>query len=377
MASTIVESGLIASGFGWAMNGIGLWLTQNGGARWRAVAPPHVLAIGDPAARINQIQFIDKRHGWISASDVVGGVVPPGGASLRHMEIDRTQDGGRTWQWSIPPGCAALCGGAHISFLDAEHGYALTGITPQPRLYKSSDGGATWKLISHPPFSGAIVFVNRRKAFGISDPSRMTGPTQNVPVGGGVLYRTTDGGDQWRAVRLVSPARYAGQHATADPPRFFGRRSGVVSVRFRDQASGAQHVVVYVTEDGGRNWSPRLVPTSADLRAYTWGFPNATPFSAASANVWKLLVGRTLYATADAGRTWAVVHPTYAPRAPRVWDVNFTSRSQGWAIFAVRAGAALVQTRNSGRDWRALAPPVPKLRPVHSWPACGSACRRP
>src|SRR5207248_2926954 len=43
--TTIVESGLMAPGFGWAMNGLGLWLTADGGRHWRASVPPHVRAI--------------------------------------------------------------------------------------------------------------------------------------------------------------------------------------------------------------------------------------------------------------------------------------------------------------------------------------------
>jgi len=144
--SPIVESGLTAPGFGWAMNGLGLWLTANGGRRWRASVPPHVRAIGDAVARIAQIQFVDRTHGWISASDVIGGVVPAGGATLRHMEIDRTTDGGRTWQWSIPAGCAAACGGGYLDFLDTRHGYLLVSSQPWPgpRLYETIDGGRIW-----------------------------------------------------------------------------------------------------------------------------------------------------------------------------------------------------------------------------------------
>jgi photosystem II stability/assembly factor-like uncharacterized protein len=363
--STIGDSGLMAPGFGWAMNGIGIWLTQDGGRRWRAIAPPHVLAIGDPVARIEQVQFVDRTHGWISASDVIGGIVPPGHASLRHMEIDRTVDGGRTWRWSIPPGCASVCGGAYLSFLDARHGYVLAYSQPWPgpRLYQTSDGGAAWKLVARPPFGGPIVFVDDRDGFGAR---------------AGVLYRSVDGGRHWRRVHLPDTPQYASQPRTVDAPKFFGRRDGVIAVRFRDPASRAQHLVIYVTRDGGETWSPRPAPRAADLRAYSWGFSGGSiPFSAASPDDWVLLIGRTLYVTADAGRTWSLVHPRYAPEPPKIWDVDFTSRSNGWAIFAVRNGIALVHTTNGGRDWTPLSPPVPKLRPVHVRPACGSACTRP
>ncbi len=364
--ATIVESGVIAPGFGWAINGLALWLTANGGKRWRVITPPHVRTIGDAVARVDEIQFVDRRHGWISSSDTIGGLVPADHASLRHMEIERTSDGGRSWQWSIPPGCLERCGGAHISFLDRENGYALTG-SAQPRLYRTRDGGAHWTLLARPPFSGAIVFLTLRNGFGVSDPIR----------GGGTLYRTHDSGKAWQVVRLAAPKQYAGQPETADRPRFFGRRDGVISVRFRDRSTRAQHVVVYTTTDGGNSWTAHLAPASADVRAYSWAFPGATPFSGVGAKAWVLLVGPRLYRTTNAGRSWQLIRPRYAPAPRRISNVNFTSLSDGWAIFAVGNGAALVQTTDGGRDWRAFAPPMPKPRPFKVQPACGSSCRRP
>ena len=151
-----------------------------------------------------------------------------------------------------------------------------------------------------------------------------------------------------------------------------------MAVRFRNAATRAQHLVVFVTDDGGDTWSPRRAPPGADLRAYAWGFSGGSiPFAAASADDWVLLLGRKLYVTADAGRTWSLTHARYAPAPPRIWDVDFTSRSDGWAIFAARGGAALVHTTDGGLDWTPLSPPVPRFRRPHVRQACGSACRRP
>src|SRR5207248_818013 len=180
--------GLVAPDMGWAMNGLGLWLTLDGGKTWRTITPPNVSAAGDAVARVNQIEFVDKRDGWISASDI------PGRAPLlRHLAIDRTTDGGRTWKSVIPPGCA-LCGGTQLSFLDARHGYALLGPPPQSRLYETANGGETWRLIANPPFVGAIEFLNRSTALAVTR--------------SGVLYRTTDGGSHWQKVQLRAPPAY-------------------------------------------------------------------------------------------------------------------------------------------------------------------------
>jgi photosystem II stability/assembly factor-like uncharacterized protein len=361
--ATIVEAGLFAPGFGWAMNGLGLWLTRDGGAHWRTITPPPVAAIGDAVARINQIVFVDRRHGWISASDVRGGALLPNG-STRHFEVERTTDGGRTWQSVIPPGCA-ICGGAYVSFVDDRHGYALTGAEPAPRLYATTDGGKNWRLVSRRPFSGPLVFVDRARGF---------------VAKGGTLYRSIDGGRRWRAAALVVPPRYTGQAKTVTAPSFFGTRDGVVAVRFLDPTTRAQHLVVYTTSDSGATWSPRTLPTWIDLRGYSFGFAGGTiPFSAASATTWIVFAGNAVSRTVDAGHTWTRIRPRWAPttKQPAIWDLDFTSASNGWAIFTTRDGVALVRTTDGGRDWAPLAPPVPRFPTPRTPRACGSACQRP
>jgi photosystem II stability/assembly factor-like uncharacterized protein len=241
------------------------------------------------------------------------------------------------------------CGGAQLSFLDARHGFALLGAAPHPRLYTTADGGATWRLVGNPPFYGTVRFVDRTHAFGVSR-------------GGGLLYETADGGRTWHGVRLVSPPALQ-RFAIAGLPQLFGEKTVVVPVRFRNPKTHAQRLIVYVTTDGGVTWSPRPAPAAANLRAYSFGGGFGIPFSAASANDWILFVGQTIYATTTAGRTWWLVHVRYAPKPPAIWDVNFTSRLTGWAIFGTRNGPALVHTVNGGRDWMPLTPPVPKFRP--------------
>lgn len=157
---------------------------------------------------------------------------------------------------------------------------------------------------------------------------------------------------------------------------FFGN-NGVVSVHFRDRHHHRQRVVIYTSRDRGTTWTAQPAPDAPDIRAYGWGMPGATPFSAVSGEAWVLLVGDALYSTSDGGHSWQLVHPTYAPPAPLVRDVHFSSPRRGWAIFDVGNGAALVQTTNGGRDWKPLSPPVPQPKPVHVKPQCGSACQRP
>lgn len=349
-ARTIIgEAGLVAPNLGWAMNGLGLWWTRDGGSHWRVITPPQVASTGDVVARIVDIAAVDDQHIWISAADIQGTRIVNGGT--RHMAIERTRDGGKTWHASIPPGCYG-CAGAHLSFVDAQNGFALAAAPPRRQfLFETQNGGATWRRVANNvPMSGPIRFLNAREGWAVSEPRGVVG---------GRVYRTIDGGRHWQRVTLAAPPGYRSEPATAGVPRFFAPRVGVVPVRFRDRMH-AQHLVVYVTHDGGNSWSPRPAPVAADLGAQTWGFPEALPFSAATADSWFLLAGHRLYWTRDAGHSWSVTR-TVAPKAPRVWDVSFTSPLDGWAIFAPveigpRAGSALVKTTDGGLHWTPLAP---------------------
>lgn len=328
------------------MNGLALYWTSDDGRTWRTVTPP---GIGDVIARVADVDAVDDRHLWVSASDIPGDRDVHG--SIRHPEILRTTDGGRTWRAVIPPGCYG-CGGSHLSFLDARHGFALNGFPN--RLYATADGGATWRLVASTPFSGALTFVTSREAWGVSDPTGSVGSDER-PVGGGKLFRTTDGGQTWRPVQLRPPAAYAHDASVAELPQFFGTRNGVVAVCYRDPGAGAQHLVVYVTADGGRTWSGHVGP---EIGRPQWGLAGILPFSAADVRDWFLFLGSRLDTTTDGGRSWTVVRPVFAPRAADIFDVTFTSPRSGWAVFDTGQGPALVHTTDGGRNWTPLSPPV-------------------
>lgn len=361
----ITEAG-ISGGVGWAMNGLGLWVTGDGGRSWITSTPRHVRNIGDAIARIEQIQFVDREHGWLTATDVFGGFkLPPRAPSLRHMEVDRTTDGGRTWRASVPPGCLQSCGGTYISFLDTSRGFAIAS----RGLFLTRDGGATWTRISRPRFVGAIDFLDLRRGFGVSD--------------GGIPYGTSDGGRTWTRVLLPVPAGYAGWGRTADPVAFFGAE-GLLPVRFRNPRTHIQRLVVYTSGDRGESWKAHRVPARVDWSRsfFTWGFPESGLFSPASRTVWFVNGRHVLFMTANAGRSWHTVRPLDLPRRAWMWSAQFTSADDGWAIFwlpSVAGGSGvLVHTTDGGLTWAPLAPPVPKPRPPPpATPACGSSCARP
>jgi photosystem II stability/assembly factor-like uncharacterized protein len=294
--ATIVSSGLESAQRGWAMNGLGLWLTADGGAHWRTVTP-HVPG-GDVVARIDSVQFVDAAHGWASGLDLIGN-------ANRFSMIERTVDGGRTWQ-TTSHDCAA-CGGS-LSFVDVRHGFSLTGST----LFASSDGGVHWRRVGPAPSRARIDFRDVTHGWALT--------------AGGKLSRTVDGGRTWRRVP------FAGVASLPQP-------SGVVAVR------SGRHVVIELPAAGG--WTARRVPATVDPRFQV-------QFSAPTATDFVLWSKRRIWRSDDAGRTWSSFRPKVAPE--QVWSMQFSSPDDGWAIFSLKQGAALVHTTSGGHDWLPLTP---------------------
>lgn len=316
----IVEVGT-SGGVTWAINGLGMWLTTNGGRTWRASAPKHVRDMGDLMARVEQVDFLDRRHAWLFAVDVNGGLHP---AYARHAELDWTTDGGRTWHWTMPRGC---CGA--VSFLNPEHGWFLGA----RKVMETTDGGAKWKAIAREPFTGGMpTFVDAERGVAV--------------VGKGALYRTRDGGRRWSRARLRG-------HASALPNvTAFGQRLVVPAEVVGPPRS---RLVVYVSDDGGATWRGRPAAGWVPLV----GDADAQEFSAASPIIWYATRWHELAVTRNAGRTWTPVKVADFPARWTMSAIDFTSPLVGWAVFQ-RASppdrSVLMRTTDGGVHWVPAGP---------------------
>jgi photosystem II stability/assembly factor-like uncharacterized protein len=318
----------------WAANGGALWLTMNGGKSWRRSVPRDVAATGDPVARVLAADFVDARHGWLSVDDVFGSFrLPSRSASLRHMEIDRTTDGGRTWHASVPPGCLESCVDARLDFLDTRHGFALVALEHGGgKLVSTRDGGATWTLVARTAWHGSFAFVDERNGVATNDYT---------------IRRTTDGGRHWFASRPFPP--------TFSALGTQGRRLVLFGLRHL-------RLVAYTSADGGRHWSARVAP--AWVRP---GLPdNDSAISTPTASDWVVPASPRLFTTHDAGMTWHVVRTADLPRGWSISQIEFTSPHVGWAIFA-KGGqhlfrSVLVRTTDGGTHWAPAGPPVRQHR---------------
>jgi photosystem II stability/assembly factor-like uncharacterized protein len=333
----------------WVVNGDGLFISPNAGTSWTRTDPP---SGGDPLADYIDVDFMTSTQGWVVAAS-------------ENMLVDRTSDGGRTWE-SAPLPSAALGHGyrsAYVSFATALDGW----VTVQPWepqgnttvVFASTDGGATWSMVDGDAPVSAVAFLTPEIGWGLN-------PTSTT------LYRTTDGGASWQPVDVPAPAG-----GSLTMPKFFGTDGYLLALPKSGKA------VVEETSDGGAVWRARETPFVAAALATTSGplsysaeplcLGCVEPFAVVSPTEWVFWGGGALWLTVDGGRSWRSTRPEsstggFAPsfETGRVSTalLQFSSGADGWVV-ATGPGSAqqpvqsvLLRTRDDGRRFAAVRLPL-------------------
>jgi photosystem II stability/assembly factor-like uncharacterized protein len=268
---------------------------------------------------LDDVEFLDGRTGWLAAND----------CALGRGLIARTRDGGRSWRGvttAFSHGCAA---GSRldVAFADPRHGWLvnLQPTGPGASLYRTRDGGRTWQTLRAERSSiRRVVFTSASTGWGTWAPP---------PGAGAPLFRSADGGVTWVREEQLPAGRY-------ELPVFRGP-SGVVVAAVR------WSVLVYLTGDGGRRWTP-----AGRLRFGEMLYEPSV--SSPAAGVWWITAfarRRTFLAvTADGGRSWTRREVDLPGGAS--FALVATSGRAAWAS----QGGRLYRTGDAGRTWTRVRP---------------------
>lgn len=244
---------------------------------------------------------------------------------------------------------------------------AVAGIPGQPQVYyfgstgggvwKTTDAGATWRNVSDGFFGGSIGSI----AISQSDPETIyVGGGEktvrgNVSHGKGV-WKSADGGKTWTHVGL-SDSRHV-TRLRIDP-----KNPDVVYASAMGHLFGPnQQRGIFKTTDGGKNWKRVLFVNeevgavdlamdpnnSHTLYATTWRIKR-TPFSLESGGQ-----GCGLFKSTDAGNTWKPLHknPGFAKSTLGIIGVTVSPADSNrvWALAEAKDGG-LFRSDNGGRSW--------------------------
>lgn len=325
--------GALSAQEAWVLTDDTLLRTADGGATWRAAAPPAMVLEGPASAT-----FIDADAGWLVAADDTPGV----------MTFAATVDGGLRWQMRplqlfTPNDPAGQVSAISMHWLDRTIGWlAVRQLTSSNfklgTLFATQDGGMTWQRRSLPG-GGQIYFVSAATGWTTGGPNDDT------------LYRTDDGGHTWKPESLpyVEDVALGGRHH--DLPLFSADgRHGVVAVVSTTATS--PHIAWYVTDDGGAHWTFGMEVAPAELGA---------PAETVDAGAWLMAsTGLPLHLP-------RLPSPVYRQAAGAASNglshVLMITPREGWA------GAAhgdLLHTHDGGWTWRPVLAgrSVQQLRPA-------------
>jgi len=274
------------NGWGIAVNGNGYVLrTVDGGSTWLNATPPGTGSIGLSAS----LTVLDSNHAWL--------LVP--GTDFFSGTLYRTSDGGMTWKSNPLP-----FGGAYLQFLDANTGRALADRgaaagSEAVELFQTSDGGANWSSVFHddpgqPGASDSLPMAGIKNGMTFST-ARTGWVTGSIPSDGEVyLYITQDGGVSWSQQSLSLPAGYAAYQYLPQAPVFFGK-DGILPLTIYQ--SGSTAMTFYTSQDGGLTWTGN----PADARRV---IQPGLPAIADALHIWCWDGGASLYTSRNGGQSW-------------------------------------------------------------------------
>ena len=277
--------------------------TTDGGQTWTPQSvPPDTIS-----RRLFDVTCVDAMHAWTT-----------GKHNLHSAEILGTSDGGNLWERQIA-GFSKY--GTRIEFLNLNYGIAVGG---DGALARTTNGGGLWNQI----------FTNWYQAeyYGISivnewDSWICAGWPDSIAAGQGYITWTNDGGLTWDTEN--------GYHASGYEDFFdihmFNVFSGIIVGGYED----TYEPIIWKTNDGGDNWSPRSAPANTYyLRAVDF----------VDQEGWAVGKSGTIIHTTDGGDTWTTQS---SPADSTLFDIDFSDAQHGLAC----GYDYILRTTDGGQNW--------------------------
>ena len=235
------------------------------------------------------------------------------------------------------------------------------GSLPQP-LYRSNDGGATWKEET----TSVATYRQWRKCASSADGTKLVA----VVGSSGLPYRSTDSGQTWTALSSASPSithSWTGIVCSSDGSIIMGSASGV-AIRYSldggstwgatsagllgwsgyccsangQMMAACSSTFISVSTDTGANWTQQ---TAAGSRGWA-----AIACSSDGSKIVACASDGTIYRTTDTGANWSLIYTLAANPASNVFTAIACS-ADGTRIYATTRYAIFVST-DSGTTWQ-------------------------
>ncbi len=245
--------------------------------------------------------------------------------------------------------------GGTFYFLDDKHGWLLSGdITANPSsgiLYRTQDGGTKWQSSSVNFATGYLVFVNASNGWMMADLGGAAGSNAVA------IFQTTDGGQTWNQMYTNDPT----QPGAASTLPLGGQKYGITPADMQKAWVGGVIytpgvIYLYATEDAGKTWAlqPVQIPSGYEQSQPDTLAPQFVTLHDAFLPVTlQNQFGGMLavYYSHDGGADWALT-PTLIPGGG---TMDFVSATDGF----VWNGTEFYVTHDGAKTWTTISPGVP------------------
>lgn len=270
-------------------------------------------------------------------------------ASGSGATVLRTTDGGATWRRVPVTGEGAdSLDFRDVAAIDSLTAYAMSageGERGRGRIYKTTDGGATWALVfsdtTRGLFLDAISFWDRDRGIAVSDPVN----------GRFVVVATDDGGRTWRRPADTGmPVARPGEAA-------FAAGGAALTILPPAQAwfvtGGTPGGRVFRSDDGGRTWVaydvPAVAPQAASSGLFAVAFRDAQNGVAVGGDYTNPREGgRGVLVSPNGGVTW---FGNAAEPARGFWSGLAAVPGARRGTFVAVGGPGTILSRDDGRGW--------------------------
>jgi photosystem II stability/assembly factor-like uncharacterized protein len=289
-----------------------LWISRDGGTSWDTLA---ILENVGPLA--------------ISAADTSVLYMPSNGG------VRKSEDSGQTWEYTTLPDDEAQVSPQDIAVHPQDENTAYLSLGNRKitnGIYKTTDGGASWKLV----FSGSFI---HELAINPDSPDTVYAASGDyLSSYPGSVVKTTDGGETWKARNEGLPAAkgipmflYDIEISPANPEELY---------------VGLYGWGVYHSENGGATWQRTRLTAAGTLTNMDIYVDPKQP-----GHLYVGTYDQGIFKTADAGTTWTrldlgVSNTVQTPMRQITFDPNNHS-------YAYVAGGqyGVFKSSNGGQSW--------------------------
>ena len=313
--------------------GGGVWESDDAGTTWGNISD------GFFGGSIGAVAIADSDPNVIYVG--TGSACIRGNTSVGHG-VYKSTDGGKTWQFIGLPEAGQI-GEIVIHSKDADIvfvaalGHAF-GSNEERGVYRSVDGGNNWeRVLGLSKLTGAVSLAmnpdNPREIYaGMWRAERKPYSMISGSTEGGV-FKTTDGGDNWKKLGGGLPEGMVGKIGITVSPANTDR----VWVIIEAEPAGG----VYRTDDAGKTW--KRVNKENKLRQRAWYYMHIVADPQDANTVYAM--NTRLYRSVDGGKTYEVIEVPHGD----VHDLWINPHRPEIMVVANDGGAQV--TLNHGRTW--------------------------